>query len=117
MKRDDDYIRQLLLELEASPETSVLSALAIGSDEEEEKHHYHLQLLCDAGLMTEVQPGVFRMTNQGHDFIAAIRSDTIWSKTKAGAGELGGVTLSILKDIAISYLKQEAKRTLGIDLP
>lgn len=67
--------------------------------------------------MIEVNRGVFRMTNQGHDFLAAVRSDTIWSKTKAGAGMLGGVTLGIMRDIALEYLKQEAKKVIGIDLP
>lgn len=117
MKRDDDYVRQLLLDLEASEETLMVAALTLNQDDEEEKQYYHLQLLCDAGLMKEVQPSVFRMTNQGHDFIATIRSDSIWSKTKSGAAQIGGATLGILKDIATAYLKQEAKKVLGLDLP
>ncbi len=117
MKRDDDYIRKLLLDLEASDEVDLVCFQSFDDTEEEKKRYYHLQLLNDAGLMLETQKGVYRMTNQGHDFVAAIRSDTIWTKTKAGASQIGGVTLGILKDLAVSYLKQEAKKTLGIDLP
>ncbi|KQQ34863.1 hypothetical protein ASG19_13935 [Rhizobium sp. Leaf306] len=117
MKRDDEYIRQLLLDLEASEETDLVSTLLISSDEEQEKQYYHLQLLCDAALMKEVQTGVFRMTNQGHDFVSAIRSDTVWKKTKTGAGKLGGVSLEILRDIATAYIKDEVKKVLGISLP
>ncbi|WP_337267874.1 DUF2513 domain-containing protein [Oryzifoliimicrobium ureilyticus] len=117
MKRDDEFIRKILLDLEDSAEISILAGLEVGPDEDEEKLFYHLQLLCDAGLMVEMQRSVFRMTNQGHDFVAAVRTEGIWNKTKAGASQLGGVTLGILKDIAVSYLKQEAKKTLGLDLP
>ncbi|OQP87585.1 hypothetical protein BTR14_03180 [Rhizobium rhizosphaerae] len=116
MKRDDEYIRKLLLELEESDDTYIVSSLAINADEEDEKQHYHLQLLSDAGLMVEEERGVFRMTNQGHDFLAAVRSETIWKKTKVGAGQVGGVTLGILKDIATAYLKQEVASRLGITL-
>lgn len=56
------------------------------------------------------------MTNQGHDYLAAIRSDTMWNKTKEGAAAIGGVTIGMMKDIAIGYVKQEAKEKLGLDL-
>jgi len=117
MKRDDDYIRKLLLDLEESEETHLICGMTLTQSDDEEKEYYHVQLLCDAGLMKETQRGVFRMTNQGHDFVAAVRSDNIWSKTKSGAAQIGGATLGILRDIATAYLKQEAKKVLGLDLP
>ena len=66
--------------------------------------------------MTRVSDSGYRMTNAGHDYLDAIRSDTIWKKTKDGAAELGGVTLGMMRDIAIGYLKQEAATKLGISL-
>jgi hypothetical protein len=58
----------------------------------------------------------YRLTNQGHDYIGAIKNETIWKKTKEGALQVGGVTLGMMKDIAIAYLKQEAAERLGLSL-
>ena len=55
------------------------------------------------------------MTNQGHDYLEAIRSDTVWNKTKQGAAEVGGMTLGMMKDLAIAYFKQEVAGKLGIN--
>lgn len=116
MQRDDDYIRNLLLEIEISPDIFFLAPLTMSANKDDEKKHYHCELLCDAGLLTTSNNGVYRMTNQGHDYLEAIRSDTIWEKTKAGAAAIGGVTIGMMKEIAISYLKQEAAEKLGIQL-
>lgn len=85
------------------------------STDEEREYAYHVNLICDAGFMTQISNSGFRMTNQGHDYLDAIRSDTIWAKTKTGAAELGGTTLGMMKDIAVAYLKQEAAEKLGIE--
>ena len=116
MRRDDDYIRELLREFEAAPDYLVLSVLTLAGGEEQRKRHYHIGLLCDAGLMVQINEHAFRMTSQGHDFLDAIRNDTIWNRTKAGAAEIGGATLSMLGDIAVAYLKQRAAATLGLSL-
>ena len=49
--------------------------------------------------MTQISNSGFRMTNQGHDYLDAIRSDTIWAKTKTGAAELGGTTLGMMMQL------------------
>jgi len=56
------------------------------------------------------------MTNHGHDYLAVIRSDSAWGQTKKGAAKIGGVSLTIMKDIALAYVKQEASKKLGIEL-
>lgn len=116
MKRDDDYIRALLMECEASSDIYILATLHMNSSPEGLKRHHHAELLCDAGLFKSENKGVYRMTNQGHDYLAVIRNDTIWTKTKAGAAKVGGTTLGMLKDIAVAYVKQEATERLGISL-
>ena len=65
--------------------------------------------------MTKVSDSGYRMTNQGHDYLEAIRSDTVWNKTKQGAAEVGGMTLGMMKDLAIAYFKQEVAGKLGIN--
>lgn len=116
MKRDDDFIRQMLLELEASDDIFLLAPLTMGSTEEEVKRYQHAELLCDAGFFEARNDGVYRMTNQGYDYLEAIRSNAVWDQTKRGAAAIGGATLGIMKDLAVAYLKQEAKAKLGIDL-
>lgn len=116
MTRDDEYIRELLFEIEAQEYPYVMVSKTISPAPETVKRNYHIELLCDAGLMTFVSGSAYRLSNQGHDYIEAIRNDTIWRKTQEGARQVGGVTLGIMKDIAVAYLKQEAATKLGITL-
>lgn len=116
MKRDDDYIRQLLFEAEEATEPYLMAVQLLSMSDDEQKRHQHAELLCDAGFFVAVNKGVYRITNQGHDYLAAVRTETVWNKTKEAAGQLGGVTLDIMKDLAVSYVKQEAKSKLGLDL-
>jgi hypothetical protein len=114
MTRDDEFIRTLLFEIEASDYPYVMVSRTLSPPPEAVKRNYHIDLLCDAGLMTSSSGDSYRLTNQGHDYIEAIKSDTIWSKTKEGARQVGGVTLGMMKDIAIGYLKKEAGEKLGL---
>ncbi|GGB91045.1 hypothetical protein GCM10011363_04530 [Marivita lacus] len=116
MKRDDDLIRKLLIETEAAEEWRVTVFEGLNNPPEEEQRNYHIKLLCDAGLMTWETGIMYRMTNQGHDYLDAVRSDNIWQKTKDGAAQVGGMTLGMMKELAIAYLKKEAKDRLGVDL-
>lgn len=86
------------------------------ASKEEWNERYHVLMLADEGLVTEVGRGTFRLTSQGHDYINAIRSDNVWAKTKDGAAQVGGVTLGVMKDLATAYLKQEIAQKLGIVL-
>jgi hypothetical protein len=114
MKRDDDYIRALLFEAETSDQPFILAPLMMAPDPDDLKRHMHAKWLGDAGFFEEGKPGVFRITNRGHDYLATIRDEGIWRKTKDAAEGLGGVTLGLMKDIALAYLKQEASERLGL---
>lgn len=63
MKRDDDFLRDMLFEAEASNQAFFMAILIHSPSEPELKRHMHAALLCDAGLFQEVNNGVFRMTN------------------------------------------------------
>ncbi|WP_417261238.1 DUF2513 domain-containing protein [Celeribacter sp.] len=114
MKRDDEYLRELLLKYEADDDYLFVVGGVMGPDEEELKEEYHVQLACDAGLMVETNRSTYRLSSQGHDYIDAVRSDTVWNKTKEGAAKVGGMTLGMMKDLAIAYVKQEAAEKLGV---
>ena len=116
MKRDPEFLRNLLLDIEAGERPFISISHAINAPPNDVKKRYHVELLCDAGLMTLVPKSGYRLTNQGHDFIDAIRNDTIWQKTKTGAAAVGGVTLTIMKDLAVCYLKEELSSKIGFNL-
>jgi hypothetical protein len=58
----------------------------------------------------------FRLTNDGHDFLAAVRDDDVWSKTKSEAKKVGGVTLDMLTEIAKSLLKAKLSEAFGLQI-
>ncbi|MBT3140091.1 hypothetical protein DS909_21215 [Phaeobacter gallaeciensis] len=112
MTRDPDIIRKLLFQMEASNEWQFVHDY----EEVDDVELYHHQLMRDLGLVVAYGKFGFRLTSLGHDYVEAIRDDTIWNKTKSGASKVGGMTLGMMKDLAIAYVKQEAKDKLGVTL-
>ena len=119
MKRDDDFIRDLLLEAEADDGPYFTAPLNLSPSAEAQKRYVHAVLLTDAGFFAEVNDGMFRLTNQDHDYLAAIRDDGIWAKTREAAGKVGGgaggVALGVMKEIATGYVRQELTK-LGVPI-
>jgi hypothetical protein len=116
VRRDDEYIRNLLLKIEASDEPFVVVPPSL-DDPAEWTRRYHVLLLCDAGLMAHVKDAAYRMTSQGHDYLEAIRDQGIWADTKRAVAETGGsATLEILKALATGLLKKQIHDRTGIDL-
>ncbi len=117
MKRDDDLIRQLLMEFEAASHWELEFVSTMGMPENDEKALYHVLLLEDQGLVVSKHEGVYRLTSQGHDFLQAIRNDGIWARTKAAVAEEGGnATLAILRDLATGFLKKQISDKTGVQL-
>lgn len=116
MKRDNDLIRGLLLEMEAADDFR-FDPLDGVPDEEIDKRAYHFKLLSDSGLVTSVGKYSFRLTNGAHDFIDAMRDDGIWQKTKDAVAQSGGnATLEIVRQIAVCFLKKQIKDRTGLDV-
>ncbi len=55
------------------------------------------------------------MTWDGHDFIAALENETVWSqiKQKLSPSELAGLPLGIIKDAGLGMLKAYIMNKLG----
>lgn len=111
-KRDVDFSLQVLRDLEASPDWVVLHAIHLTSSEEDRARYAHLQLLRDAGLVQELGSrygGSWRITNDGHDFLAYTREPKRWEAIKAMAVAAGGATLremlAIAQNMATDALK------------
>jgi len=120
MKRNWDTIREILIKFEElDPETGPLQLGHFPSDRAYE-YSYHVELLLEAGLihgqMSKTQTRraqnflAERLTWAGHEFLDAIRSDTVWNKTKTSFGKSGlSMTFDLVKgvatDVASVYLK------------
>ena len=131
MKRDNDLIRQILLNCEAN-DGPVIWVSDVNADEEGEYYDFdsvtteHFVLLKEAGFISEkyslrsdlrpVQYG-YRLTWVGYDYLDAIRDEGIWKKTKDAVSETGGsATLEILKALALGFVKKKLSQHTGIDL-
>lgn len=118
MKRDDDLVRDLLFRLEAEEDYLSLVFANTKDNSESGRHEFgHILLLADAGFVDLSGRGgdIVRLTNAGHDFIAAVRNDTTWSKTKDVAGKAGIATLGMMFEIAVAIGKQKLKEVTGWD--
>ncbi len=117
MQRDNDYIRELLFELESQNDYLLLHPQTLGASLASRKKSYHLQLLCDAGYLTQLTDSGFRMTSQGHDLIESIRDEGIWQTTKKKVAETGGnATFEIIQSLALGLLKTKISKHTGIEL-
>ncbi len=120
MKRNWDIIREILLKAEElNPECTLIL-----SDFDEDRAHeivYHVKLLDESGLIkvsiveflgdANIHFDLDRLTWAGHDFLDAVRNDSMWNKTKEMITDKGGaMTLELIKSFAISL----AKTALGI---
>lgn len=117
MKRDDDLLRQLLIDFEEQSDWLILfpSKMSMTHDERRKEHYIHL--LLDQGFVASVGRDTYRMTSQGHDYLEVIRDKGIWEKTKKVVNETGGsATIEILKTLATGFLKKKISEQTGIEL-
>ncbi len=121
MERDMDLIRHLLLFVEKDPrfDGTALQPLPIPRDFGEDRYTaaqvaYHVGLLIEAGFMkgavNSMGPIVSRLTWDGHEFLANIQNQDVWSRTKQKIEGLPGIALSVVAEIA----KTEIKKKLGL---
>ena len=115
MKRDMDLCRQILLDIEGSPEANGLGFIELGFEGKTQTEvSYHVHLLKEAGLLeasdlSNSVDGLLwfpnRLTYAGHEFIEATRSETVWTKAKSTVLEkTGGLSLGVLKSVAIKLV-------------
>jgi len=70
----------------------------------------HLRLMVEAGLLhgrVDAAGGVVfdRLSWAGHDFLAAVRQDSVWRKVRARlAAAGGGIAFEAVKTLALSLL-------------
>jgi len=115
MTRDWEVIRDILSKIEENNDNSDFCNEL--QDENKESYMYHIELLIEAEFikgkiessldLSEVTCDIDRLTWIGHDFLDAIRSDSIWSKTKNILKEKGlGMSFDIIKKTAIKFAEE-----------
>ena len=107
MKRDMDLIREILLAIEAHPESDADELNLSFPDYSEDEVSYHCRLLLDAGFIDGKSIGedgepdewmIKGLTWSGHEFLEASRDDSRWNKAKKIIWEkTGSFSFEILK--------------------
>ena len=116
MKRDLDLMRDLLFEAEDEKLHYVRFVSVLKPSEDEVKRRGHADLLCDVGFFEKISKDAYRMTSSGYDYLETIRDENIWKKTKTKISLIGGSTLKIASDIALTIFTEAAKEKLGMNL-
>lgn len=113
MKRDMELIREILVAVEADAHRdghAIVNFDLPGRNQDELR--YHAKLLRDAGwIRAEFFFGgefvILDLTNQGHDFLDAVRNETVWKRLKKKLGTEGEtLPLEVIKLLAIQLLKE-----------
>lgn len=107
-KPSEKYINRFLLDDECEEEPQVIhERLKSYTDEE---ILYHINQCELSGFFTDVNQCtgylffIQDLSPLGHQFLADIRSDTNWNKTKDIAKKVGSFSLNTLKDISVKVV-------------
>lgn len=114
MKRDWDVIRDLLVKLEELPDTDHALYLEHFQEDQHFEISYHMRLVIEAGLVNgfmndgigsgPVEFEASSLTWEGHELLDAMRSDTVWGKTKRTVQKEGlNLTFDIVKALTTRY--------------
>lgn len=128
MKLNMDCIRDILITIESMDygDVCTISKLhnSLPSYSENELNYHCLQLI-DGGflnakavnVMNSVIPQVGRiydLTFSGHQFLADIRSNTTWAKTKEIFKSVGSDSVHAIREIAVGVVTSMVQNHLGL---
>lgn len=114
MKRDLDLVRQLLLQIEALPAGPPVQYRT--GEIEDPALLAHFELVIAAGLVNGKLArsqgargdviSISGLTWEGHEWIEMVRSQAVWSETKAALLEgAGALTYELTKEVAARILR------------
>ncbi len=120
MRLDMDCLRSILLQVEDKATLDNLVEFPNEFDADVIQHYtvealaYHINQCYQAGLLIpedDEHPWDFSLntlirdlTPKGHEFLANVRQDTLWNKTKAIAASVGSYSIKAIADIAASVV-------------
>lgn len=118
MKRDLELIRNILLAIEASEDDEPASIDLNFPGVDDLLLYGHVRLLQEAGFIHAIQRQGFNsralwiphsLTWRGHDFLSAIRDETVWLRVKARANFAGGdYPAELAYELAVEELRSRA---------
>ena len=126
MKRDMDLVRHLLLRIEATELHGFVDFTVDGYDAEE--INYNLDLMLQAGLVNgngswsfgdpiNYSVSIRGLTWEGHDFLEAVRPDSIWHKAEEVAQarglRLNELPFEVVKGLGVTLLSNLLKNAAG----
>ena len=121
MQRNMDLIRRLLIGIEGEPSTQYDFKIE-GIDDLEK--WYNVDLLAEANLIRGVKvrwaadgtgpypyiKGLVALTWDGHEFLDAIRDDSVWQKARekvrANGLNLQSLTFDVIKSLCVSTIRE-----------
>jgi hypothetical protein len=119
MERDFDLIRDILQEVQAAPAMTPLTKFHVDGYEDNVVNE-HIELLIEAGFLEGKiykfagggsEAIVNRLTWTGHDFLDAMKDDSIWIKAKETILKpVGGIAFEVL----LEWLKWQMREKLGL---
>lgn len=124
MTRDKELLRLILLKAEAEMPNNH----AHQWDQSDFPNHdialvsEHAELLREGGFLKGKTVGfddevlLSGITWQGYELIDAIKSESVWAETKKVAGQAGGFSVEVLKDVAVTVIKHQIKKHTGMEL-
>lgn len=121
MKREMELIRKIMLTVEDDQDISSIEEYSLGSVK------YHAALLIEAGLLdgktyiyqsnTTQAPDdvhITKITWSGHDFIDAVRKDTVWQTIKTEFKDASVETvIKVSKQLAEGWAKKRVDELLN----
>ncbi|WP_447929049.1 DUF2513 domain-containing protein [Vreelandella sp. EE27] len=117
MKRDMNLVRAILLDA-TSQENGYVKESPNIDDYTPDQVAHHVYLMWKAGLVEAAdtsdsespspQALLLSVTWQGHEFIDAARSETVWNKAMGKVSNAGGsMTIGIIKDLLVHTARQQ----------
>lgn len=129
MKLNPDCLRDLLMYFEAETKPNhLVSFTANGLRNKSEKLAgytadellYHIEQCSASGFLIQYAKDlsgnllIADISPKAHEFLANIRDDTLWGKTKGIAREVGSASLSALGEIAAGVVSAIVQKKLGL---
>ena len=103
MKRDLEYMVDILRDFEKD-DMDTRSFHHLYSKREPKEIH-HLRLLCDEGMVEEIDDKVYRITKWGHDFLDSVDKGRLERIKEEMKDEFGSSPLEIISSIGLKILK------------
>ena len=104
MKRDLEYMIDLLRGFEESDNSYLLFPETLDMDQ---KEFHHIELLCDEQMIKKINDDSYRITKWGHDFLDLTRKDKLQQIKDELKEDFGNTPMEIVVSVGHKFLKKK----------